>query len=193
MVLSGKLIFKVILIGDGGVGKTTLRRRWMGEGFRSKYMLTVGVEFASKNFTMSNGQEVKFQIWDIAGQERFKEIRRFYYEGTIGAWVVYDVANRKSFENVTNWVQELLGYVGEKVPVVLVGNKIDLRRDSTITTVTTEEGLQLREKLEKEYGLDVIFIETSAKTGENVEIAFKKLAETIIQKLEAPPTCHEAR
>jgi len=175
-------LFKIVLIGDGGVGKTTLRRRWMGEGFATSYILTVGADFAVKTLNTPYGHEVKFQIWDLGGQPHFKEVRKTFYAGTAGALVVYDVADRKSYNNVFGWIEEMLKHVNKKVPIVLVGNKIDLR-DSVPDAITTEEGIKLRKEIIEKYGLEVLFIETSAKTGENVDRAFQGMAKLLLQEV----------
>jgi len=175
-------LFKIVLIGDGGVGKTTLRRRWMGEGFITSYILTVGADFAVKTLNMPNGREVKFQIWDLGGQPHFKEVRKTFYAGTAGALAVYDVTDRKSYNNIFGWIEEMLKNVKRKIPIVLVGNKIDLR-DSASEAISTEEGIKLRREIMEKYGLKVLFIETSAKTGENVDKAFQGMAKLLLQEL----------
>jgi len=181
-LVNRSFLFKIVLIGDGGVGKTTLRRRWMGEGFITSYILTVGADFAVKTLITPYGHEVKFQIWDLGGQPHFKEVRKTFYAGTTGALVVYDVTNRKSYNNVFGWIEEMLKHVNKKIPIVLVGNKIDLR-NNTPDAITTEEGIKLRRKIIEKYGLKVLFIETSAKTGENVDKAFQVMAKLLLQEL----------
>ena len=119
-------IFKIALLGEGGVGKTALRQRFLGKGFEASYMMTVGADFAIYK-TEINGEEVKLQIWDLAGQERFKEVRSGFYQGTLGALMVYDVTRKDSADNLLNWKEELLKYTKEINPeLVLVANKIDL-------------------------------------------------------------------
>jgi len=175
-------LFKIVLIGNGGVGKTTLRRRWMGEGFTTSYILTVGADFAVKTLNTPNGYEVKFQIWDLGGQPHFKEVRKTFYAGTAGALVVYDVTDRKSYNDIFGWIEEMLKNVNKKIPIVLVGNKIDLR-DNAPGAISTEEGIKLRKEIMEKYGLRALFIETSAKTGENVDKAFQNMAKLLLQEL----------
>lgn len=169
-------------MGNGGVGKTTLRRRWMGEGFTTSYILTVGADFAVKTLNTPNGHEVKFQIWDLGGQPHFKEVRKTFYAGTAGALVVYDVTDRKSYADIFGWIEEMLKNINKKIPIVLVGNKIDLR-DNASEAISTEEGNKLRKEIIEKYGLKVLFIETSAKTGENVDKAFQNMAKLLLHEL----------
>ncbi len=175
-------LFKIVLVGNGGVGKTTLRRRWMGEGFTTSYILTVGADFAVKTLNTPNGHEVKFQIWDLGGQPHFKEVRKTFYAGTAGALVVYDVTDRKSYADIFGWIEEMLKNINKKIPIVLVGNKIDLR-DNASEAISTEEGNKLRKEIIEKYGLKVLFIETSAKTGENVDKAFQNMAKLLLHEL----------
>jgi len=178
-------LFKVVLIGDGGVGKTALRRKFMGEGFDTAYIMTIGADFAVMNIDLPDGTQVKFQIWDLAGQPHFKAVRETFYRGTSGALLVYDVMRRNTFKNTVFWMEELIKNVG-KVPVVLVGNKIDLRPqadappDPSRDWVSNEEGQILKRYLEEKFDIPIVFIETSAKTGENVQSAFQNLAHLLI-------------
>jgi small GTP-binding protein len=179
-------LFKVVLMGDGSVGKTSLRRTYMGEGFRAQYMITIGADFAVKKMQLEGGHDVSIQIWDLAGQEHFKSVRTTFYKGAQGALAVYSTVERTSFDNIKNWLEECWGNAGKKIPVVLIGNKIDLRAqfiDNPVmaqTIVKTEEGQGLA-KFISDQGSHSSFIETSAKTGENVEAAFLELAIKILE------------
>ncbi|MHA1722323.1 MAG: Rab family GTPase [Candidatus Baldrarchaeia archaeon] len=179
-------LFKVVLIGDGGVGKTALRRKFMGEGFDTAYIMTIGADFAIKSLDLFDSIQVKFQIWDLAGQPHFKAVREAFYKGTSGALLVYDVTRRNTFKNTVFWMEELIKNV-RRVPIVLIGNKIDLRPaadappDPRRSWISNEEGQILKRYLEERFDVPVVFIETSAKTGENVDLAFHKLAHLLVQ------------
>ncbi|MHA1582568.1 MAG: Rab family GTPase [Candidatus Baldrarchaeia archaeon] len=175
-------LYKIVLLGDGMVGKTTLRQVFMGEGFRETYMMTFGCDFAVKDVILENDVKIRLQIWDLAGQPSFEKIRKSYYRGSKGAILVYDTTRRETLEHVPLWVKELLYNTGKRdIPIVLVGNKIDLRTEKE-SHVSTEEGLKMKKFLQENFRLNVLFIETSAKTGENVDTAFKILAGEILQR-----------
>jgi small GTP-binding protein len=179
-------LFKVVLMGDGSVGKTSLRRTYMGEGFKTQYQITIGADFAVKKMQLEGGHEVSIQIWDLAGQEHFKNVRSTFYRGAQGAMAVYSTVERSSFDNITPWLEECWTNSGRKIPIVLIGNKTDLRdqfKDNEAmkgAMVTMEEGRKFADSLEKQ-GIPTSFIETSAKTGLNVEAAFLELAIKILE------------
>lgn len=177
-------IFKVVLIGDGAVGKTSLRLQYMGKGFQATYLMTIGADFAvvPVNITYNNNTySCKLQIWDLAGQPRFKEVRSLFYQGSYGALAVYDKTRYDTYEHVIDWVNEVLRNRG-KIPIVLLGNKKDICEEQAgmITCVRPEEGLALAKKLSEIIGFDVPFYETSAKTGENVNESFTLLTQAMI-------------
>jgi len=179
-------LFKVVLMGDGSVGKTSLRRVYMGEGFKANYMITIGADFAVKKMQLAGGHDVSIQIWDLAGQEHFKSVRSTFYRGAQGALAVYSTVERTSFDNMWNWIEECWTNAMKKIPIVLIANKIDLRdqfKDNPVmqqTIVTTEEGQALADKIAAQ-GVHASFLETSAKTGHNAEAAFLELAIKILE------------
>lgn len=172
-----------MLIGDGGVGKTAIRERYLGKGFKSQYLLTIGADFAMRNDTV-NGESIRYQIWDLAGQQRFDAVREVYYKGSVGALLVYDVTRPDSYFNTPKWINELWTNNGRgRVPIVVVANKIDMRELSD-DTISPEQGRVFTErlsKLTKPEGFECHFIETSAKTGINIEAAFQLLGTNVIR------------
>ncbi|MHA1976298.1 MAG: Rab family GTPase [Candidatus Hodarchaeales archaeon] len=175
---------KICLLGDGAVGKTALRERYLGKQFSSGYVMTIGADFAVKKThinTEEGKKSVKFQIWDLAGQPRFNSVRELYYKGSHGGLLVFDITRRDSFTNLTSWIEELYRNSGRGImPITLLGNKVDLRNEVE-DPVTPEEAQAYIEEIKGEYEIkfDVPYLETSAKTGENVDESFNALAHTI--------------
>ncbi|KAG0997401.1 hypothetical protein G6F28_002929 [Rhizopus arrhizus] len=158
-------LFKVVLIGDSGVGKTNLLSRFTRNEFNLESKSTIGVEFATRSVQVDN-KTVKSQIWDTAGQERYRAITSAYYRGAVGALLVYDIAKYQTYENVMRWLKELRDHADSNIVVMLVGNKSDLRH---LRAVPTEEAKQFA----ADNGLS--FIETSALDSSNVELAFQRI------------------
>ena len=172
-------IFKITLLGDGTVGKTSLRKTFLGEGFREGYSMTIGADFAVKHIQMADHHFVA-QIWDLAGQQRFSSVREIYYRGTSGCLLVFDITRRSSFENIPSWIYELLkNNFNKVVPLIIIGNKSDLR-DSAKDPVMSSEAVQYAKTLTEWSGFKVPYVETSAKTGEHVEEAFLELLQNIM-------------
>ena len=167
-------LLKYIIVGDASVGKSNLLLRYTHGVFREEYQLTIGVEFGRSNITI-NDQIFRIQIWDTAGQENFRSITRAYYKNSACALIVYDITRRASFESISSWIEDCKNSSPKSIMMVLVGNKVDLEEKREITI---EEGQELAEK----YGL--LFFETSAKTGQNVNEVFQKSAEVIAKKIE---------
>ena len=178
----GGYLFKIVLVGDGGVGKTTIRKSFSGIEFNRSYQMTIGADFAMKQFIVKNPinnekTNIAFQIWDLGGQPHFSEVRKVFYAGAKGALLIYDITDRDTLFNVPMWLKEIRQGVGE-IPIVMIGNKIDLRDNEMY--ITTDEGLSFRKILKKTYHAPIAFLETSGKTGENVHRAFELLALLII-------------
>jgi small GTP-binding protein len=167
-------LFKYIIIGDAAVGKSNLLLRYAHGQFKDEYQLTIGVEFGAKNISI-NDKIYRIQIWDTAGQENFRSITRAYYKNSVCALVVYDITNRDSFNNISNWIEDCKNQSPKTIFMVLVGNKSDL---SDKRVISIDEGRELAEKY------NMIFFETSAKTGDNVDLIFFKSAEEIAKKID---------
>jgi len=176
-------LMKIVLAGDGGVGKTALRERYLGRGFKSQYLMTIGADFALKT-TDVGGKGVKFQIWDLAGQQRFQAVRSVYYNGCLAALLVYDITRRDSFEALGAWVDEIWKHNGKGViPIVLLGNKFDLA-DQVDDPVEEAEAIKFAKKLTektKDKGFTVRHLNTSAKSGLNVPDAFEAIGEVYFE------------
>ncbi|KAH8998385.1 GTPase [Lactarius deliciosus] len=158
-------LFKVVLIGDSGVGKSNLLSRFTRNEFNLETKSTIGVEFATRSITV-DGKTLKAQIWDTAGQERYRAITAAYYRGAVGALLVYDIAKHATYVNVTRWLKELRDHADSNIVIMLVGNKSDLKH---LRAVPTEEA----KAFAAENGLS--FIETSALDASNVESAFQTI------------------
>mmetsp|Transcript_10113 Transcript_10113/g.42491 ORF Transcript_10113/g.42491 Transcript_10113/m.42491 type:complete len:175 (+) Transcript_10113:242-766(+) len=165
-------LFKLLLIGDSSVGKSCLLLRFSDGSFNESQMSTIGVDFKIRTLELDK-KTFKLQIWDTAGQERFRTIAAAYYRGAQGIIIVYDVTNKQSFENVEMWLSEVNKYGSGDVNKLLVGNKSDL---TSKREVETEKGKELAES----NGMK--FLETSAKTAENVEEAFLTMTREVFQQ-----------
>jgi len=158
-------LFKVVLIGDSGVGKSNLLSRFTRNEFNLDSKSTIGVEFATRSITV-DGKTVKAQIWDTAGQERYRAITSAYYRGAVGALLVYDISKHATFVNMTRWLKELRDHADSNIVIMLVGNKSDLKH---LRAVPTEEAKSFASENE------LLFIETSALDASNVESAFQTI------------------
>ncbi|MHA1940304.1 MAG: Rab family GTPase [Candidatus Hodarchaeales archaeon] len=169
-------LYKICLLGDGGVGKTSLRERFLGKGFQSGYILTIGADFAVQNLTIEDIQ-YKFQIWDLAGQQRFSAVRALYYKGSHGAILVFDQTRLDSLYNLDNWKEELFSNVGRKIPYIILGNKSDL--PGAIDQEEIEKFITKSQSEPQDIPFDIKYLKTSAKSGLNVTEAFEELGLTI--------------
>ena len=168
-------LFKLLLIGDSGVGKSCLLLRFSDDTYTDSYISTIGVDFKIKTIEIG-GKTIKLQIWDTAGQERFRTITSSYYRGAHGIIVVYDVTDQTSFSNVKQWLQEIDRYACENVNKLLVGNKCDLTTKKVVDYNTAKEFAD---------GLGISFMETSAKNSSNVADTFITMANEIHQRVAA--------
>jgi small GTP-binding protein len=165
------LQFKLIIIGDTNVGKSCLLHTFIEGKFRKNSSYTVGVEFGAKIVQMQ-GRSIKLQIWDTAGQERYRAVCRSYYRGAVGALVVYDTTDQESFTRVSNWIEDALNLC-MNVTIMLVGNKADLKDKRQVSFIDASTFAQEK---------NILFVECSALTGDNVEEAFMKLSRVCLQK-----------
>ena len=165
--------YKIVMLGDGAVGKTAMTTRFTQNFFDSDYKRTIGSDFAIKRLTLEDiDAKVTLQVWDLAGQPRFESVRQGFYRGARGGLLLYDVTRRRTFLNVENWKEEAFKNLKNEIPLILVANKVDLK-DSRV--VAPEEG----EEFAKKNGF--IYVESSALTGENVEEAYANLCRTMIE------------
>lgn len=172
--MSYSYLFKYIIIGDTGVGKSCLLLQFTDKRFQPVHDLTIGVEFGARMINIED-QVIKLQIWDTAGQESFRSITRSYYRGAAGALLVYDITRRETFSHLTSWLKDAREHSNKDLTIMLIGNKLDL---ATRRAVSYEEGAQFA----RDNGL--IFMETSAKDNENVEEAFVDTAKRIYEKIQ---------
>eukprot|EP01101_Sappina_pedata_P005414 TRINITY_DN246_c2_g1_i1.p1 TRINITY_DN246_c2_g1~~TRINITY_DN246_c2_g1_i1.p1 ORF type:complete len:233 (-),score=105.23 TRINITY_DN246_c2_g1_i1:165-815(-) len=169
-------LYKVVLIGDSGVGKSNLLSRFTRNEFNLETKSTIGVEFATRSI-QADGKTIKAQIWDTAGQERYRAITSAYYRGAVGALLVYDIAKNLTFKNVERWLAELRENAANNIVIMLVGNKSDLRHLREVTTDTAKEFAEKN---------SLLFIETSALDSSNVELAFQNILTEIYQQSARP-------
>ncbi|KAI9180673.1 hypothetical protein LWI28_007078 [Acer negundo] len=175
-------LFKLLLIGDSGVGKSCLLLRFADDSYVDSYISTIGVDFKIRTVEQ-DGKTVKLQIWDTAGQERFRTITSSYYRGAHGIIIVYDVTDQESFNNVKQWLNEIDRYASDTVNKILVGNKCDLT-DNRVVSYETAKAFA------DEIGIP--FMETSAKDSTNVEQAFMAMAASIKDRMASQPTMNNA-
>jgi Ras-related protein Rab-8A len=166
-------LVKLLIIGDSGVGKSSLLLRFCDDAFTTSFITTIGIDFKVKTVD-TEGKKVKLQIWDTAGQERFRTITTAYYRGAMGIILVYDVTDETTFQNIRNWLRAVQQHATENVNIILVGNKCDSLSDKVVETARGQA-------LAKEFGIP--FFETSAKTNINVYECFFDIATTIAKRL----------
>ena len=168
-----KLIFKIVIIGDPAVGKTSIRRKYMGETTLKEYIYTIGADFCTKKLKISKNLSVQYQIFDLAGQQKFDKVRASFYSGVQAAILVYDITDNNTLRNIPKWIRETKkNNDGTLETFVLVGNKIDLKDQKKSNDVLLHK---IQQELSKEMGHSILHITTSALTGENIDSLFKKL------------------
>uniref|UniRef100_A0A8C5ZCK1 Ras-related protein Rab-4 n=1 Tax=Marmota marmota marmota TaxID=9994 RepID=A0A8C5ZCK1_MARMA len=167
-------LFKFLVIGNAGTGKSCLLHQFIEKKFKDDSNHTIGVEFGSKIINVG-GKYVKLQIWDTAGQERFRSVTRSYYRGAAGALLVYDITSRETYNALTNWLTDARMLASQSIVILLCGNKKDLDTDREVTFLEASRFAQENE---------LMFLETSALTGENVEEAFVQCARKILNRIE---------
>jgi len=176
---------KLLMLGDTGVGKSSIMQRWTADTFHSDLMGTIGVNFKSKNLTVC-GENINAQVWDTAGQERFHKITTSYYKASQGILLVFDVSNKKSQENIEYWISNIKQHSSSLTQLILVANKIDLRQTHPEDCLSTTDG----QALAKQY--DVPYFETSAKEDVHIYEAFHTLINNI-QKAEVVAIMNKAQ
>ncbi|KAL3315607.1 Ras- protein Rab-8A [Cichlidogyrus casuarinus] len=167
-------LFKFLLIGDSGVGKTSILHRFSDDIFTHTFIATIGIDFKIRTIEL-DGKHIKLQVWDTAGQERFRTITTAYYRGAMGIMLVYDVTNRSTFDNIQNWIDNIEKHATVDVLRMLLGNKCDIEGKRQ---VSYQEG----ETFAKSHNIP--FMETSAKVGSHVDTAFFTLAKLVKTKAE---------
>ncbi|OLS24232.1 MAG: Transforming protein p29 precursor [Candidatus Heimdallarchaeota archaeon LC_3] len=172
-------LFKIILLGDRSVGKTTSVRKYMDEKFATNYSPTIGVDVTKIRVEFNNNsnkknEKVNITVWDIAGQESFKNFRKTFYNGAIAGILMFDVTEKKSFNHIKDWLDEAQTEIGKQVPFILVGNKIDLKRKRKIH-------LEEMKILQQDQQNIKMIYETSAKTNKNIKELFISIAETVLK------------
>ncbi|XP_054457218.1 ras-related protein Rab-4B isoform X2 [Anoplopoma fimbria] len=168
-------LFKFLVIGSAGTGKSCLLHQFIENKFKQDSNHTIGVEFGSRVVNVG-GKTVKLQIWDTAGQERFRSVTRSYYRGAAGALLVYDITSRETYNALTNWLTDARTLASPNIVIILCGNKKDLDADREVTFLEASRFAQENE---------LMFLETSALTGENVEEGFLKCARNILNKIDS--------
>ena len=168
-----EFVYKIVILGEAAVGKTSLLNRFCEDTFNEDYKPTLGANIIRKDVNIEENTKVRLIMWDLAGQEKYNVIRSMYFQGCEGALLVYDVTRYNTFDSIkSKWLRDFKKYIRKEGVYVLIGNKIDLTDDRV---VPTEKGKELAEKIKASN-----FIETSAKLGENIEEAFLFLVKQIL-------------
>lgn len=178
-------IFKILIVGDGAVGKTTLRRSFMGEKFKDNYIMTIGADFSLYKYSspLIHNNTINFQLWDLAGQQRFREVLKNFFLGAIGALIVVDITRPETFEDIAYWANTIWKHSEYKaIPFIIIVNKIDLEPELDANLKNYLIGLcnKLSIETKHKYGFPIKAVFTSAKTGEGVAESFTMLFQNIL-------------
>ena len=166
------LVFKILLLGDSEVGKSCFLMRYSENVFIENYITTIGLDYKLKTVKLDTGKTIKVQLWDTAGQDKYRTIAKNYYKGSHGILLLYDITKQSSFDNIREWVRDIKEEVSEKAIIFLIGNKIDIEEERKISK---EKGEELAEEFK------IPFFEASAKSGKNVDEVFKALYNKICE------------
>ncbi len=167
-------VFKILLLGDGGVGKTSLLRRFIDNTFTPDYKSTIGVQFMTRTVELDDDKTIKLVIWDVAGQSKFTSYRHLYYKDAEGIILVYDITREDSFHNLNMWIEDAVKHTAKNTQIAILGNKVDLKDNRAVEIENAQQYSEGRKA--------VLFSETSAKTGRNVENAFLALTKNILTR-----------
>jgi len=177
-----RIVAKLVLCGSYGVGKTSIRRNYMGETFIQDHLSTLGADFAVKRVDVKPQVVLELQIWDLAGQPGFESLRRRFFKGSAAALMVFDLTRESTFEDLDSWFEQLWSSQKSKdIPIAIIGNKIDLA-----DAAHEEKVKNYIKNLKEEHGLENTYLSyytTSAKTGENIQTVFAEISETLYHKL----------
>ncbi len=180
-----RIFAKICLLGDGAVGKTSIAHRYLNKDFSSNYTPTIGADFFSKHINVSIDEsfvELHLQIWDLAGQPSFNQVRSRYYRGAVGALLILDLTRPRTLESIYSWSEEFLKKCSSSNPSILIlGNKVDLENNIQVTRQSVND--YIKEKL-RISDFQFKYFETSAKTGENIDQAFEVMGHSILRRLD---------
>ena len=174
MSINFNYLLKYVIIGDSGVGKSNILLRYMNGTFSEEFKATIGVEFGAQNIEVNN-RIYRIQVWDTAGQENFRSIARAYYKNSVCACIVYDITNRNSFNSVQDWINDCTKQTSKSILLILIGNKNDLNDKREVQYEEGEEFARRR---------NMIFLETSAKNGSNINDIFEKSVKQIDRNIQ---------
>jgi len=181
-VTTQRIVSKLVLGGSFGVGKTSIRRSYFGETFISDHLSTLGADFAVKRVDVNDDVVLELQIWDLAGQPGFENLRQRFFKGAAAAFMVFDLTRRETFEQLDNWFEQLWrSQKSKRMPIAILGNKYDLDSHE----VTEDEVNSYMDRLRQENDLGdsyLAYFTTSAKTGENIQTVFQEISEALYDK-----------